>query len=65
MGKSEKWIFSSHELLGSQGELIVYPSSRRLSSSVHHFQISSLEPLRQSKPNFMWSLLGKGERKFV
>ena len=24
----------------------------------HHFQRSSLKPLRQSKPNFMWSLLG-------
>ena len=32
----------------------------------HHFQTSSpLKPLGQSKPNFMWSLLGKGERKFV
>ena len=29
----------------------------------HHFQRSSLKPLGQSKPNFMWSLLGKGERK--
>ena len=44
-------IFSSPELLGSQGELIVYPSSRRPSvrrpsSSVHHFQRSSrLKPL--------------------
>ena len=34
--------------------------------SVHHFQrSSSLKPLGQSKPNFMWSLLGKGERKFI
>ena len=39
-------LFSSPETLGSQGELIVhvYASSRhpsvRLSSSVHHFQIS-------------------------
>ena len=58
-------IFSSPEPLGSQGELIVYPSSRR-PSVVHHFQISSsLKPLGQSKPNFMWSLLGKGERKFI
>ena len=31
-----------------------------------HFQTSSpLKPLGQSKPNFMWSLLGKGERKFI
>ena len=58
-------IISSFELLGSQGELIVYPSSRR-PSVVHHFQRSSpLKPLGQSKPNFMWSLLGKGERKFI
>ena len=29
-----------------------------------HFQrSSSLKPLGQSKPNFMWSLLGQGERK--
>ena len=59
-------IFSSPEPLGSQGELIVYPSRRRRPSSLHHFQRSSfLKPLGQSKPNFMWSLLGKGERKFV
>ena len=35
-------VFSSPEPLGSQGELIVYPSSRRPSvrrpSYVHHFQ---------------------------
>ena len=31
---------------------------------VHHFQRpSSLKPLAQSKPNFMWSLLGKGGKK--
>ena len=66
------YVISSPEPLGSQGELIVYPSSRRPSSSVvrrpsvHHFQRSSpLKPLDQSKPNFMWSLLGKGERKFI
>ena len=37
-------IFSSPEPLGSQGELIVYPLSRRPSvvrPSVHHFQRSS------------------------
>ena len=34
--------------------------------SVHHFQrSSSLKPLGHSKPNFMWSFLGKGEPKFV
>ena len=64
-------LFSSPEPLGSQGELIVYPWSgvRRRPSSVvvrSHFQTSSpLKPLDQSKPNFMWSLLGKGERKFI
>ena len=62
--------FSSPEPLDSQGELIVYPSSRRPSASVgpsvHHFQRSSpLKQLGQSKPNFMWSLLKKGERKFI
>ena len=63
-------IFSSPEPLGSQGELIVYPSSRRPSvrrpsaSVVHHFQRSSpLKPLGQSKPNFMWSLLWEGVTK--
>ena len=50
--------------LGSQSELIVYPSSRCRPLSV--FQRSSpLKPLGQSKPNFIWSLLGKGERKFI
>ena len=58
-------IFSSPEPLGSQGELIVYQSSRRPSvrpSSVRRrkqFQTSSSpKPLGRSKPNFMWSLLG-------
>ena len=52
-------------------ELIGYPWIRRPSvirpSSVRpHFRTSSLpKPLGQSKPNFMWSLLGKGERKFI
>ena len=56
---------SSPEPLGSQGELIVYPSSRRL-SAVHHFQrSSSLKPLGQSEPNFMWSILWKGDPKFI
>ena len=57
------FYISSPEPLGSQGELIVYPLSRR--PSVHHFQRSSQKLLGQSKPNFMWSLLGKGERKFI
>ena len=60
-------LFSSPEPLGSQGELIVYPSSRRPSvrqcrpsaaSVVHNAQRSSSpKPLGRSKPNFMWSLL--------
>ena len=34
--------------------------------SVHHFQRSSSpNPLGQSKPNFIWSLNGMGERKFI
>ena len=66
------FIFSSPEPLGSQGELIEYPWIRRPSvrpsASVvrPHFQTSSpLKPLGQSKPNFIWCLLGKGERKIV
>ena len=58
-------IVSSPEPLGSQGELIVYPSSRRPSvrrPSVRRrkqFQTSSSpKPLGRSKPNFMWSLFG-------
>ena len=44
----------------------VRPSVLPSSSVRSHFQTSSpLKPLGQSKPNFMWSLLGKGERKFV
>ena len=32
----------------------------------HNVQTSSsLKPLGQSKPNFMWSIIRKGERKFV
>ena len=65
-------FFSSPEPLGSLGELIGYPWIRRPSSVVRpssvrpHFQTSStLKRLGQSKPNFMWSLIGKGERKFV
>ena len=37
-----------------------------VSPSIHHFQRSSSpKPLGQSKPNFMWSLHGSGEWKFV
>ena len=32
----------------------------------HYFQTSSsVKPLGQSTPNFIWSLLGKGERKYI
>ena len=62
--KENPIIISSPEPLGSQSELIVYPLSRCRPLSV--FQRSSpLKPLGQSKPNFIWSLLGKGERKFI
>ena len=47
------------------GELIGYPLSgvRCGRRRRQQFQTSSpLKPLSQSKPNFMWSLLGKGER---
>ena len=49
------------------GELIVYPCSGVVVVAVvHHLQTSSPpKPLGQSKSNFMWSLLGKGEPKFV
>ena len=49
------------------GELTVYPCSGicRRPSSVHNVQTSFLKPLGQSKPNFMWSLLGKGEQKYI
>ena len=54
-------IFSSPELSGSQGELIVYTCSGvhcHCSGRRHQqFQTSSLKPLGQSKPNFMWSHL--------
>ena len=49
-------LFSSPEPLGSQGELIAYPSSRRPSAS--DGQRFSPKPLGGSKQNFMWSLLG-------
>ena len=47
-------------------ELIVYPCSVVVVVVVQTFQTSSpLKPLGQSKPNFMWSILRKGERKFI
>ena len=49
------------------GELIVYPCCVvRPSVRRSQFQRSSpLKPLGQSKPNFMWSILRKVERKFI
>ena len=40
------------------GELIGYSWSGVRRPSVHNAQRSSPKPLGQSKPNFMWSLLG-------
>ena len=46
--------------------MLSHPSVVRCRPCVHHFQRSSSpKPLGQSKPNFMWSLHGSGERKFV
>ena len=60
--------FLAHLSRRLTGELIVYPCSGVRPSSVRRpqFQRSSpLKPLGQSKPNFMWSILRKGERKFI
>ena len=65
-------LFLAHLSRRLTGELIVYPCSgvRRPSSVVgrrrSQFQRSSpLKPLGQSKPIFMWSIIRKGERKFI
>ena len=60
-------VFSPPEPLWLIGELIVYSCSVVVVFDVvNHFQTSSPpKPFRQSKPNFMWSLLGKGKPKFV
>ena len=66
-------FFLAHLSRRLTGELIVYPCSGVRPSSVRpsvvrrsQFQRSSpLKPLGQSKPNFMWSILRKGERKFI
>ena len=50
------------------GEPIGYPWSgvRRRCRDCQQFQTSSpLKPLGQSKPNYMWSILGKGEQTFI
>ena len=47
-------------------EKIKYNHSPASGVVVYSFQTSSPpKPLGQSKPNFMWSLLGKGGPKFV
>ena len=65
-------FISSPEPFSSQGELLVYPCSgvrrccRRCRRRRQQFQTSSpLKPLGQSTPNFMLSLLRKGEQKFI
>ena len=56
--------FLAHLSRRLTGELIVYPCSGVRPSSVRRSQFqrsSPLKPLGQSKPNFMWSILRKGE----
>ena len=74
LNKDNFYAFLAHLSRRLIGELIVYPWSgvrRRPSyvvrpSVVHNAQTSSSQkPLGRSKPNFMWSLLGKGEQNFV
>ena len=62
--------FLAHLSRRLTGELIVYPYSgvRPSSSVIRRPQLqrsSPLKPLGKSKPNFMWSILRKGERKFI
>ena len=57
------WIILLMKKIWPQGVVCPCPGAIYFN---HHFQTSSpLKPLGQSKPNFMWSLLGKGERKFI
>ena len=56
-------LFLAHLSQRLIGELIGYSWSK--SSVRPQFQTSSLKPLDQSKPNSMWSLLGKGERVYI
>ena len=64
LGFKGVYIFSSPE---SKAHRLAYsiPMLRRPSASSLSSLSSPLKPLGQSKPNFMCSLLGKGERKFV
>ena len=66
--KGLNWLYNCvYEKYLSQG--VVYPCPGAIYIYIvydHYFQtVSSLKPLRQSKPNFTWSLLGKGERNFI
>ena len=60
-------LFLAHLSRRLTGELIGYSwSGVHRPSVVHNAQRSSSpKPIGRSKPNFMWSLLGYGERKFV
>ena len=62
-------LFSLPELLDSQGGLIVghglWSVVVLVGVVVHNVQTPSLKPLGQSQSNFMWSILRKGEPKFV
>ena len=66
-GGGHVYLFLAHLSRRLTAALIGYPWSGVRPSFVRpQFQRSSpLKPLGQSKPNFMWSLLGKGERKFI
>ena len=57
--------FLAHLSRRLTAELIGYQWIRLPSASVRFQTSSSLKPLGQSKPNFMWSLIGKGVRKFI
>ena len=59
-------LFLAHLNQRLIGELIGYSWPGVRPSSVHNAQRSSSpKPPARSKPNFMWSLLRLGERKFV
>ena len=56
-----KWSIWRYVINLGQGHLFTLAGL----SSIHTFlRSSSLKPLGQSKRNFMWSILDKGERKF-
>ena len=60
------YIFSSSEPKAHRYAYSILMLRRPASVRRPQFQRSSpLKPLGQSKPNFIWSILRKGERKFV